>query len=233
MDIIERNTTLGNSNMRHTLFNDLSEAEINFIDKHSKLIEVPKGETIFNEDAKPFALFCLFEGKVKLFKTGDEGKEQIVRFANNDDIIGYRALLSGDNYRCSGSAIVDSTLLSIPSEVIEEVFDRNLYMYKIFLKLLANDLRQAEVTITDLAQKPVRERVAECIILLKETYELDDEGYINVKLSREEMANIVGTATETVIRLLSEFKKDEIIEMDIRRIRILDDEKLRRTAYRP
>ncbi len=230
MDTTESNTTLRNSDLRNTFFADLPDIEIDFIDKHSKLIEVGRNENIFKEDAKPFALFCLFDGKVKLYKTGEEGKEQIVRFANTRDIIGYRALLSGDNYRCSASAIVDSTLLSIPKEVIEEVFDRNLHMYRVFLKLLANDLRQAEVTITDLAQKPVRERVAECILLLKETYDVDPEGYINVKLSREEMASIVGTATETVIRLLSEFKKDEIIAMDIRRIRILDMEKLVRTA---
>ncbi len=230
MENIDQNTTLANSAIRNTFFKKLSEAEITFIDRHSKLIEVRRNENIFKEDAQPFGLYCLFEGKVKLYKTGDEGKEQIVRFANSKDIIGYRALLSGDNYRCSASAIVNSTLLRIPKEVIEEVFDRNLHMYKVFLKLLANDLRQAEITITDLAQKPVRERVAECIILLEETYGLDNEGYINVKLSREEMANIVGTATETVIRLLSEFKKDEIIQMDIRRIKVLDTEKLVRTA---
>ncbi len=230
MDTTERNTTLANSDLRDTFFADLPEIEIEFIDKHSKLIEVGRNENIFNEDAKPFALFLLFDGKVKLFKTGEEGKEQIVRFANSRDIIGYRALLSGDNYRCSASAIVNSTMLSIPKEVIEEVFDRNLHMYKVFAKLLANDLRQAEITITDLAQKPVRERVAECILLLKEIYGVDDEGFINVKLSREEMASIVGTATETVIRLLSEFKKDGIIEMEIRRIRVVDEEKLIRTA---
>ncbi len=230
MDTQDKNTTLANSDIRVSFFDQLSESEITFIDRHSKLIEVGRNENIFKEDAQPFALYCLFEGKVKLYKTGDEGREQIVRFANTKDIIGYRALLSGDNYRCSASAIVNSTLLSIPKEVIDEVFDRNLHMYKVFLKLLANDLRQAEVTITDLAQKPVRERVAECILLLKETYGVDNEDYINVKLSREEMANIVGTATETVIRLLSEFKKDGIIEMDIRRIRVLDEEKLIRTA---
>ncbi len=230
MERIDTVSNLMNNEMRTKLFADLSDNEIEFIDKHSKIIDIKKGEYIFKEDAQPYALFCMFVGKAKLFKTGEEGKEQIVRFANTGDIIGYRALLSGDCYQCSASAIVNSTLLSIPKEVVEEVFDRNLNMYKTFVKHLANDLRQAEITITDLAQKPVRERVAECVLLLKQTYGLDDERYINIKLSREEMASIVGTATETVIRLLSEFKKDGIIEMDIRRIRIKDQERLERTA---
>ena len=98
------------------------------------------------------------------------------------------------------------------------------------MKLLSNELKRAEEKITHLAQKPVRERVAETILFLKETYGVDKENQINVALSREEIANLVGTATETAIRLLSEFNKDHIIELTGKKIKILDQNKLVKTA---
>ncbi|QQR98326.1 MAG: Crp/Fnr family transcriptional regulator [Sphingobacteriales bacterium] len=98
------------------------------------------------------------------------------------------------------------------------------------MKLLSDELRKAEEKITHLAQKPVRERMAETILFLKETYGIDNEENINVSLSREEIANIVGTATETAIRLLSEFNKENMIELSGKKIKILNTNKLVRVA---
>ena len=98
------------------------------------------------------------------------------------------------------------------------------------MKVLSNELRQAEEKITHLAQKPVRERVAETILFLKETYGLDADNVVNVSLTREEIANLVGTATETAIRLLSEFNKDNIIELIGKKIKIINQQKLTKTA---
>jgi CRP/FNR family transcriptional regulator len=99
------------------------------------------------------------------------------------------------------------------------------------MKLLSNDLGKAEHKITDLAQKPVRERMAEAILFLKETYGTENDGKtLNISLSREEIANVVGTATETAIRLLSEFKSDQIIELQAKKIKIINSEKLLKTA---
>jgi CRP-like cAMP-binding protein len=98
------------------------------------------------------------------------------------------------------------------------------------MKVLSDELKKAEEKITHLAQKPVRERVAETILFLKETYGLDADNHVNVSLTREEIANLVGTATETAIRLLSEFNKDHIIELSGKKIKILDQNKLIKTA---
>jgi CRP/FNR family transcriptional regulator len=99
------------------------------------------------------------------------------------------------------------------------------------MKLLSDDLRKAEMSITHLAQKPVRERLAEALLFIKETYGFeDDNATINLKLSREELANLVGTATETVIRLLSEFKSDRIISLEGKKIKILNLQELVHTA---
>lgn len=99
------------------------------------------------------------------------------------------------------------------------------------MKLLSDDLRKAEMSITHLAQKPVRERLAEALLFIKETYGFEEDNItINLKLSREELANLVGTATETVIRLLSEFKSDNMIALEGKKIKIIDLDELVQTA---
>ena len=190
-----------------------------------------KGGTIFIEGQNPFGLYCVNKGKVKVFQTGTEGKEQIVRLAKEGDILGYRALLSGEKYSCTAEAIDDSSICFIPKEVFLDIVENDGPLSLVLMKLLSSDLKKAEHKITDLAQKPVRERLAEAILFLKETYGLEEDGKtLKVVLSREEIANIVGTATETAIRLVSEFKNDGMLSQDGKKIQILDMPKLLKTA---
>lgn len=189
-----------------------------------------KGETIFREGAYASGVYCINAGKVKLAMTGDEGKEQIVRMAKPGDIIGYKALLSGDRYSSTATALEDCNVCFIPREIFLVILQKDASLSFEMMKVLSDELKRAEEKITHLAQKPVRERVAETILFLKETYGLDAENHVNVSLTREEIANLVGTATETAIRLLSEFNKDHIIELSGKKIKILDQSKLVKTA---
>lgn len=189
-----------------------------------------KGESIFKEGFYAAGVFCINAGKIKLSMSGDEGKEQIVRMAKPGDIIGYKALLSGDRYSATAVALEDCNVCFIPKEIFLLILQKDASLSFEMMKLLSNELKRAEEKITHLAQKPVRERVAETILFLKETYGVDKENQINVALSREEIANLVGTATETAIRLLSEFNKDHIIELTGKKIKILDQNKLVKTA---
>jgi CRP/FNR family transcriptional regulator len=110
--------------------------------------------------------------------------------------------------------------------------DRNISIYKKIIQLLAVDLKEAESKMSDLAQKPVRERAAETLLMLKHKYGVQEDGQtLNVTLSREEMANLVGTATESFIRILSDFKKDGMIEVDHKKIKIVNEEMLYMTAH--
>jgi len=161
---------------------------------------------------------------------GDEGKEQIVRMAKSGDIIGYKALLSGERYSATATAIEDSNICYIPKDIFLVILKKDAALSFEMMRLLSNELKRAEEKITHLAQKPVRERMAETILFLKETYGVDNENHVNIMLSREEIANLVGTATETAIRLLSEFNKDHIIELSGKKIKILDNNKLTKTA---
>lgn len=186
-----------------------------------------KGEYIFKEGAKPFGVFCINYGKVKLIKHGEAGKEQILRLAKPGDPLGYRSLLAGDRYSSSAIALEESGICFIPKEVFLHILHKDSNLNEEFMKLLSHDLKKAQEQITHLAQKPVRERMAEALLFLRETYGQNPQGdYINAMLSREEIAGIVGTATETAIRLLSEFNKEGIIHLDAKRIAILKPDKL-------
>lgn len=189
-----------------------------------------KGETIFREGSYASGIYCINGGKIKLSMTGDEGKEQIIRMAKPGDIIGYKALLSSERYSATATALEDCNVCFIPKEIFLAILQKDATLSFEMMKILSDELKRAEERITHLAQKPVRERVAETILFLKETYGIDAENNINVALSREEIANLVGTATETAIRLLSEFNKDHIIELAGKRIKILDKNKLVKTA---
>lgn len=190
-----------------------------------------KGQVVFHEGAYPFGIYCVNSGKIKLSHSGDDGREQIVRLAKPGDIIGYKALLSAEKYTASAIAIDDSTVCFIPKDLFMSVLQKDPNLSFEMMKILAGELRKAEAKITHLAQKPVRERLAETLLFIKETYGLEPDGAtLSVRLSREEIANLVGTATESAIRLLSEFKKDGLIDLQGKKIKLLDQAELMRTA---
>ena len=214
-----------------SVFCDLNEADLNELNLSKGCNTFKKGQIIFNEGGFPHGIFCVNSGKIKITQSGDEGKEQIVRFAKDGDILGYRTILSGDKYSSSATAIDDSSICFIPKNTFFNLIGKNANLSMEIMKLLSHDLNMAEHKITDLAQKPVRERMAEALLFLKETYGYEsDNATINVILSREEIANMVGTTRETATRLLSEFKDDSIVALIGKKIKILNHQKLVKTA---
>ena len=214
-----------------SVFCDLNEADLNELNLSKGCNTFKKGQIIFNEGGFPHGIFCVNSGKIKITQSGDEGKEQIVRFAKDGDILGYRTILSGDKYSSSATAIDDSSICFIPKNTFFNLIGKNANLSMEIMKLLSHDLKMAEHKITDLAQKPVRERMAEALLFLKETYGYEnDNATINVILSREEIANMVGTTRETATRLLSEFKDDSIVALIGKKIKILNHQKLVKTA---
>jgi len=213
-----------------SVFCGLSNTEVSELDKEKGCNMYDKGQVIFHEGNRVNGIYCINKGKVKIFQLGSEGKEQIIRFAKEGDVIGYRALLSEEPLSASAAALEDASICFIPKhQVIKMILENPSFNFKM-LKVLSHELGEAAKVITDLAQKPVRERLAETLLALKDTFDLDEEKVIQVRLSREELANIVGTATESVIRLLSEFKKDKLIAIEGRNIKLLDLPALTRTA---
>lgn len=184
-----------------------------------------KGETIFAEGDDPAGIFCIHSGKVKVFKTGEEGRQQIVRFAKPGDVIGYRSVVSGEHYSASAAALEDSAVCRIPRETFNGIMRRDAGLANNVLHMLTGDLRRAEDKIVNLAQKPVRERLAETLLTLREVYGTENGtlSAINVTLSREELASVVGTVTETLVRTLADFKREGLIATEKKKISIVDN----------
>lgn len=204
---------------------------LNDINKYKVCSQYKKGQTIFTEGHFAYGLFCINEGKIKISRNGDDGREAIIRLTKAGDIIGYKALITNERYTASAIALEDCQVCFIPKEVFLKILSSDSSLSIEIIKMLSTELGIAETKFTHLAQKPVRERLAESLLFVKETYGFEPDGKtLNVTLSREEIANIVGTATESAIRLLSEFKKDGIIELIGKKIVILNTDKLIKTA---
>ena len=191
-----------------------------------------KGQVIFREGDAPVGLYCLHQGKVKVYKTGDEGRDQIVRFAKAGDVIGYRSLISNEPYNLSAAALEDSVICCIPKDTFFGTLRRDGSFTMEMIYLLSGQLRKAEDQIVHLAQKPVRERLAETLLILNEVYGTEDgeQSALSIKLSRDELAAVVGTATETLVRTIADLKRENLIATEKKKIRILDIEGLVRVG---
>ncbi|MHA7110923.1 Crp/Fnr family transcriptional regulator [Sunxiuqinia elliptica] len=212
------------------LFKKLTEqefAQLNY-DKTCSLYK--KGSIIYREGSRLTGFYCVTRGIVKIFKTGIDGKEQIIRFAKRGEIIAYRSLLSEESACTTAKVIEEAVLCHIPYQTLQFLIQTNWQFSHHMLQIVCKELREANDFITDIAQKTVRERLAEVLLLLKDSFNLDNTNTLQISLTREELANIVGTATESVIRLLSEFKQDKLIELQGRKIKLLDLKALSRVA---
>jgi len=213
-----------------SLFKHLTHEEADLINYEKEFRRFRRGEILYNEGSRISGFYCIHSGIIKVFKTGLDGKEQIIRFARTGDIIAYRSVLSNEVACTSAKVIEDSTVCFIPSEILISLVKSNSnYAFEI-LKLACHELGEANSFITDIAQKTVRERLAEILILLVNDFGLDNQNYLQISLTREELANIVGTATESVIRLLSEFKSDKLVELNGRKIRIMNKKSLEKIS---
>lgn len=207
----------------NSIFCELEDSEIVAINDNKGCSSYKSKQVVFNQGSMPHGLFVIFSGKAKIFQSAENGREQIIRMAKAGDVLGYRALLSNDRYKSTAETIETSNICFIPKELFFSMMNKNSTISAHLMKLLTHDLRHAEHKITHLAQKPVKERLAESLLYIKERYGYEsDDKTISVALTREEIANIVGTATETAIRLLSELKKAKLIEFVGKKIKIID-----------
>lgn len=213
-----------------SVFCNLNTDQLENIDEQKSGGFYKKGEVVFHEGCNSRGLFCVFDGKVKLSMMGPSGKEQIVRFAQKGDVMGYNAMLSRRPLSASATVLEDATICLIPARTFFDLIKQEPKFSLELLELTAKNWNQASRLITDMAQKTTKERLAEMLLWLKETFGLDEDDCIDLKLSREEIANMVGTATEAVIRLLSELKKDKLIELKGKKIRLMDIHGLVATA---
>ncbi len=211
-----------------------TQEELDIVSAAKSCSHFKKGQSIFYEDNISLGIYCLSKGTIKLTRSNKDGKEQIIRFAREGEFLGYRALIAEEPLVATATCIEDTICCFIPKDVFLNLLEKNAQINKHMLKSLCHDLGLADERIQSLAQKSVRERLAETLLFLQKTFQNEndtDENLIAVTLPREDIANIVGTATETVIRLLSEFKNDKLIDMEGKKIRILNKIALEKISH--
>jgi CRP/FNR family transcriptional regulator, polysaccharide utilization system transcription regulator len=187
-----------------------------------------KKEIIFNEGNNPNYLYFLSKGKVKTFKAHEYGKELITSLYKEGDFFGYLALLEDKPYSETAEVLEDSEICMVPKEDFFALIYNNMNVMKKFIKILSDNITEKEEQLVNLAYSSVRKRVAEALLLLQSRYKDNKEGNFSISISREDLANIVGTATESLIRTLSDFKEDKMLEIKGSNITIINAEKLKK-----
>jgi CRP-like cAMP-binding protein len=209
-----------------TVFKHLTDVQLDSLPLEGGPDKYRRGDIIYEEGSRINGFYLVCKGIIKIYKTGFDGKDQIIRFAKPGDIMGFRSTITGELACTTTKTIEDAEITYIPGELVKLLVKTNGEFAMDLLQIACMELGEANDYITDIAQKTVRERLAEVLIQLKWTFDLDRDKYLKISLTREELASMVGTATESVIRLLSEFKQDKLIELQGRKIKILEEAKL-------
>jgi CRP/FNR family transcriptional regulator, cyclic AMP receptor protein len=184
-----------------------------------------KKQIVYSEGNHPNRLYFVLKGRVKTYKTNEDGKELVMELFNEGGFFGYIALLEGTVYRDTAEALEETELAIIPREDFEEMINNNKEVAQKFIRLLANNVSAKENQLLALAYNSLRKKVAEALILLKKKYPHTEEEF-SIEISRESLAAIAGTATESVIRTLSDFRSEKLIDIKDGNIRIINLKKL-------
>ncbi len=190
-----------------------------------------KNEVIYCEGETPTHLMCLLSGKVKIYKDGVGGRSQIIRMIKPVEYFGYRASFAKENYLTAAAAFEASTLCLIPMTTMSTLISQNNELAMFFIRQLSIDLGIADERTVNLTQKHIRGRLAESLLFLKDSYGLEeDDSTLSIYLSREDLANLSNMTTSNAIRTLSNFANERLITIDGRKIKIIDEEKLKKVS---
>lgn len=211
----------------NSIFAELNPDTIQKIEEIKSCQQFQKGDVVFQEGTYPRGLFCVHSGKIKVVQNGSDGKEQILHLINDGDVMAHRAIFGEDTFSCSAIAMEESQVCFIPRKPFYDMVETNAKLALKFAHLLADELKEAETKITHTAQKPVRNRIAEALLILKDNYGFEVDGKtLAVAIKREELANLAGTTRETATRFLYEFQRIGLLEIDGKKIKILQEAKL-------
>lgn len=185
-----------------------------------------KKQAVYSKGNHPQKLFYVKSGKVKTYISNDDGKGLTIGLYSEGDFLGYTALLEGGTYKESAEAIDDSVIAEIPIESFEKLLYHNSEATRKIIQLMAKNIREKERQMLDIAYNSLRKRVANALMILLKKYSKPGEDSFSIQLSREDLANIAGTATESLIRTLSDFKAEKLIEINGSKITVINEKNL-------
>lgn len=213
------------------MWEPLNDEQREILASHFTLQTYKKNEVIHCEGETPTHLMCLLKGKVKVYKDGVGGRSQIIRVIKPVEYFGYRAYFSGADYITAAAAFEPSLICLIPMTTISQLLMQNNALAMFFIKQLSIDLGVADERTVSLTQKHIRGRLAESLIFLKESYGVEEDGStLSIYLSREDLANLSNMTTSNAIRTLSQFATEKLIAIDGRKIKIIEEERLKKIS---
>lgn len=209
----------------------LTDAQKDFLARNFTIQKYKKNEVIYCEGETPGSLMCLLNGKVKIYKDGVGGRSQIIRVIKNKEYFAYRAYFAQENFVTAAAAFEPCTICHIQMEAIVKLIMENAELAMFFIKQLSIDLGISDERTVSLTQKHIRGRLAESLIFLKDTYGVEEDGFtLSIYLSREDLANLSNMTTSNAIRTLSNFASEKLIAIDGRKIKLIDEEKLKKIS---
>lgn len=208
----------------------LSKDELIHLANCKDSVTVKKGEVIFNEGDVMNGVYCIKEGTCKLVKMNSNGKDTIIKLITKGELLGQTSILTEEKSTLSAVAVDDMRVCFIPkSEILGFIDDNKSFSFEV-TKNVCKNLNDATNFAVNHTHKTVKERLAISLLEILNSAGTDNEGYLNLQLTREEIASMVGTATESCIRLLAELKKENLIDLKGKKIKILQLNELRNLA---
>lgn len=213
------------------LWQPLNEEQRTLLSKEFIIQRFKKNEIIYCEGEKPKYIMCLLSGKVKIYKDGVGGRTQIIRMIKPVEYFAYRAYFANEEYVTAAAAFEPSVICMFPMDIITRLIAENNQLAQFFIRQLSIDLGIADERTVSLTQKHIRGRLAEALLFLKESYGVEeDDSTLSIYLSREDLANLSNMTTSNAIRTLSNFATEKLITIDGRKIKIIEEEKLKKIS---
>ncbi len=226
LDLLKKDFTPGIEGLEHLMEASFGKNVLQSLTEDRNINKYKKKQNIYSEGNHPNRLYYVLKGKVKTYKTNEDGKELVTELFSPGDFLGYIALLEGAVYRDTAEALEETELAVIPKEDFEELINNNKEVAQKFIKLLAKNISVKENQLLGLAYNSLRKKVAEALILLQNKYQPAKGENFAIDISRESLATIAGTATESLIRTLSDFRSEKLIDIKEGSITIINQKKL-------
>lgn len=226
IDLLKQEFSSGIEGLQYLMKATFGKDVLLSLTEESNINRLRKKETVYSEGNYPNRLYYILKGRIKTYKRNEDGKELVTELLNTGDFLGYIALLEASTYKDSAETLEETELAIISKEDFENLVKNNKEVAQKFIKLLAKSITAKEEQLLALAYNSVRKRVAESLVMLQKKYQANENDVFVIDMSRENLASIAGTATESLIRTLSEFRSEKLIEIKKGDITILNLKKL-------
>ena len=229
-DLIKQQYT--GANALNSFIKDVQDTgKIKLSSDEREVFNYSKKQFVFKEGHRPRAVYYVVSGKVKIYRTNDDGKELITNIYAEGDYFGYTPILEESNYKESAQVLEDAKIMLVPREDFMQLVSTDLGIAKTFIKIITHNILEKEDSLLNLAYNTLRKKVAFGLVQLLEKYKFENEAKPQLNLSRENMAQTIGIATESLIRTLGDFKEEKLIDIQVGKVIILDEKKLRNLPY--